>query len=110
MVFRAIDAPCRMATWWLTTEEANDKELISSLKPKIRQYQQQGYVTATFLSGNGDLETNTHQLMKHNFQLYAANNSLAPDDGCKAVSICCKYCQENPLATFILFVALGCKV
>ena len=106
MVFKTTDVPCRMATWWLTTEESKDTELLSSLKPTIRQYQRKGYVTATFLSGNGDLETSTHQLMKHNFQLHAANNSLAPDDGGEAVSICCKCCQEILVATFILIVAL----
>lgn len=107
MVFKTTELPCRMATWWLTTEESKDTELLSSLKPKIRQYQRKGYVTATFFSGNGDLESSTHQLMKHNFQLHAASSSLAPDDGCKAVSICCKCCHIIPKATFILIVALG---
>ena len=110
MVFKTTDVPCRMATWWLTTEESKDTELLSSLKPKIRHYQQNGYVTATFFSGNSDLETSTHQLMKHNFQLHAANSSLVPDDGDKAVSICCKCCQEILVTTFILIVALACRV
>jgi len=106
MLFKATETPCRMATWFLTTEESKDTELLSSLKPKIRHYQQKGYVTATFFSGNSDLETSTHQLMKHNYQLHAANDSLAPDDGCKAVSICCKCCQKILMATFILIIAL----
>ena len=110
MIFKTTELPCRMATWWLTTGESKDTELLSSLKPKVRHYQRKGYVTATFLSGNSDLETSTHQLMKHNFQLCAANDRLAPDDGGKAVSICCKCCLIIPVATFILIVALGRRI
>lgn len=88
MIFKTVDIPCPMATWWLTTEESQNTEFMCALTPVIRQYQRKGYVTATFLSGEQDLECCTHQLMKHNYELRSSNASLVPFLGCKAVAIC----------------------
>lgn len=105
MIFKIVDIPCPMATWWLTTEESRNPEFMNSLKPIIRHYQRKGYATATFLSGDQDLEACTHRLMKHNYELHMAQSSLAPDKGCKALSICCDFYYNLLWSTFILSVA-----
>lgn len=110
MLFRVVESPCRMATWWITNEEAQDTEFMNSLKLNIRKYQRQDYLTATFLSGNQNLESNTRQLMKHNYELSSARNSLALTEECKAVSICYKCCQQFLVATFIPIIALERKL
>jgi hypothetical protein len=95
-----------MATWWITSEEAKDTEFMNSLKLNIRKYQRQDYLTATFLSGSQNLESNTRQLMKHNYELHSAKGSLALAEEGKAFSICCQCCMEFQVATFILIIAL----
>lgn len=104
MIFKIVDIPSPMATWWLTTEESRNPEFMNSLKPTIRHYQRKGYSTATFLSGDQDLEACTHRLMKHNYELHMAQSSLAPDKGCKALSICCKFFYNLLWSTLILSV------
>ena len=106
MLFRVVESPCRMATWWITSEEAKDTEFMNSLKLNIRKYQRQDYLTATFLSGSQNLESNTRQLMKHNYELHSAKCSLALAEECKAFSICCQWRLKFQATTFILIIAL----
>lgn len=110
MIFKTVDIPCPMATWWLTTEESRNPEFMNSLKPTIRQYQRKGYATATFLSGDHDLEACTHHLMKHNYELHLTQSSLAPNEGCKAFYICCKYCRILLWSTLILCIAFPATI
>ena len=90
MVLKITEAPSRMATWWVTKNEANDIELMNSLKPQIKEYQRKGYMTIRFVSGDRDPVASTYQLMKHNFELNVTNSCLAPNNGCEVVFI---YCQ-----------------
>lgn len=56
----------KLACWWLTNDDANNEELMSSVKASIKEYQRQGYTTASFRSGRGDLEKQTRQLLRNN--------------------------------------------
>lgn len=55
-----------LACWWLTNDDANNEELMSSIMVSIKEYQRQGYMTATYHSGTGDLKNQTRQLLKNN--------------------------------------------
>lgn len=102
MILKTQEAPCRMATWWLTKSEAGDAEFNKSLRVSIREYQKAGYVTATFCSGRENLEENTRQLMSHNFELQSKAN-LAPADGGEAFFINIIFsCIINTCNTYIL--------
>ena len=63
MVFTVND---KLASWWLTNEDANNEELMSSVKARVKEYQRSGYMTVTFYSGTGDLMAQTRQLLKNN--------------------------------------------
>ena len=56
----------KLACWWLTNEDANNEELMNSVKASIKEYQRSGYMTVTYRSGAGDLKTQAHQLLKNN--------------------------------------------
>lgn len=56
----------KLACWWLTNDDANNAELMNSVKASIKEYQRSGYMTVTYRSGAGDLKTQTHQLLKNN--------------------------------------------
>ena len=56
---------------WLTKEEKTDAKLRESLKPLYKKYHVQKYMVAVFLSGNGDLEQGTRDLLIHNKKVLA---------------------------------------
>lgn len=56
----------KLACWWLTNDDANNEELMNSVKASIKEYQRKGFSTVTYRSGAGDLKTKTHQLLKNN--------------------------------------------
>lgn len=56
---------------WLTNEEKNDPALRESLKPIYKQYREQKYLVAVFLSGGEDLYQQTRDLLLYNRQRLA---------------------------------------
>ena len=51
---------------WLTREERDDSAFRESLKPIYRQYKDQNYLVAVFLSGEEDLYQQTRDLLLYN--------------------------------------------
>ena len=58
-----------LACWWLSNEDANNEELMSSIKTSIKEYQRSGYMTVAYYSGSGDLKNQIRQLLKNNSSL-----------------------------------------
>ena len=52
--------------FWLTCSEQNDSVLRESLKPLFRQYKEQNYLMALFLSGEEELYPRTLELLRYN--------------------------------------------
>lgn len=51
---------------WLTREERSDPAFWASLNPLCRQYKDQKYLVAVFLSGREDLYQQTRDLLLYN--------------------------------------------
>ena len=51
---------------WLTRTEQNDAALRADLRPLYRQYQQEGYLVAVYLSGTQNLTQRTSDLLCYN--------------------------------------------
>ena len=52
-MFMEVDDKVKIAYYWFSKEEKDDKELRESLRPEYRQWNQKGYKVVNFLSGNG---------------------------------------------------------
>ena len=51
---------------WLTNAEKNDAVLRTSLQPLYKQYHEQKYLVAVYMSGEQDLYENTRDLLLYN--------------------------------------------
>ena len=61
---------------WLTKVEVADTQLRESLTPLYQKYKDKKYRVVVFESGKGDLSTLTRDLLKHNLELVAQNESV----------------------------------
>ena len=64
----------KIAYYWLSREEKEDKALRESLKPDYRNWKPKGYKVCVFLSGKGDIVELTKELLIHNKEVLAAKN------------------------------------
>ena len=64
----------KIAYYWLSREEREDKALRESLKPDYRHWKAKGYKVCVFLSGKGDIVELTKELLIHNKEVLAAKN------------------------------------
>ena len=72
-MFMEVDDKVKIAYYWFSKEEKDDKELRESLRPEYRQWNQKGYKVVNFLSGTEDLIQNTTELLLHNRDVMAEN-------------------------------------
>lgn len=56
----------KIVEFWLTRAERDDATFRESLKPLFRQYKEQNYLVAVFLSGEADLYQQTRDLLLYN--------------------------------------------
>ena len=70
-MFMEVDEKDKMAYYWLSKEEKDDKEFRESLRPEFRVWNQKGYKVVNFLSGTEDLVKNTTDLLLHNRDVMA---------------------------------------
>ena len=61
----------KLALYWLSNEENEDKEFRNSLKPQYREWKNKGYKVAGFLSGKDDIVESTKELLIHNKEVLA---------------------------------------
>lgn len=61
----------KIAMFWLSTQEKEDKDFRQSLKPQYREWKRKGYKVACFLSGKGDIVESTKELLIHNKEVLA---------------------------------------
>lgn len=61
----------KLALYWLSNEEKEDKEFRNSLKPQYREWKNKGYKVACFLSGKDDIVESTKELLIHNKEVLA---------------------------------------
>lgn len=64
----------KIAYYWLSRVEKEDKALRESLKPDYRKWKAKGYKVCVFLSGKGDIVELTKELLIHNKEVLAAKN------------------------------------
>ena len=64
----------KIAYYWLSREEKEDKALRESLKPDYRNWKAKGYKVCVFLSGKGDIVELTKEWLLHNKEVLAAKN------------------------------------
>lgn len=77
MKFEVKDAPRKIATFWISAEEAEDKVFMASLKPQFAIWKDKGYLPVVMESGKGRLEDSLYLLMKHNYELLAQKQLAA---------------------------------
>lgn len=58
----------KIAYYWLSKEEKEDKELRDSLNPAYKDWKEKGYKVCVFLSGKGDIVELTKELLIHNYR------------------------------------------
>lgn len=61
-----INEQSKIVELWLTRAERDDPALRESLKPIYRQYKDQKYLVAVFLSGEEELYQQTRDLLRYN--------------------------------------------
>lgn len=69
-----VDKNRKTVAFWLTREEGGSEEFRKSLAPYYRQCRENKYRAAMFLSGEGNLLTQTEGLLLHNQTLFAEWN------------------------------------
>lgn len=52
-MFMEVDDKVKIAYYWFSKEEKDDKELRESLRPEYRQWNQKGYKVVNFFIRNG---------------------------------------------------------
>lgn len=77
MKFEIINAPHKLATFWISREEAEDKAFMTSLKPQFKLWKEKGYLPVVYESGTGSLQDSLYQLIKHNNEVIAKNQLTA---------------------------------
>ncbi len=65
------ETPIKAVLFYVSKEEAENKELINSLNPQFDSWKSKGYFPAVFESGEGSLEDGMYMLMKYNMELIA---------------------------------------
>ena len=61
-----VNEKSKIVALWLTRAEKEDTALQESLKPIYRQYKEQKYLVAVFLSGEEELYPQTRDLLLYN--------------------------------------------
>lgn len=61
-----VNEKSKIVALWLTRAEKEDAALQESLKPIYRQYKEQKYLVAVFLSGEEELYPQTRDLLLYN--------------------------------------------
>lgn len=61
----------KIAYYWLSQEEKENKTFRESLKTDYRKWKDKGYKVCVFLSGNGDIVELTKELLVHNKEVFA---------------------------------------
>ena len=61
-----VNEKSKIVALWLTRAEKEDAALQESLKPICRQYKEQKYLVAVFLSGEEELYPQTRDLLLYN--------------------------------------------
>lgn len=61
-----INEQSKIVELWLTRAERDDPALRESLRPIYRQYKDQKYLVAVFLSGEEELYQQTRDLLRYN--------------------------------------------
>ncbi len=74
MKFEIRETPIKAALFWISKEEARDKEFMAKLKPQFKKWKAKGYLPAVFESGEGNLEDSMYLLMKHNMKVLAKSD------------------------------------
>ena len=76
------ERPFKTVLFWMSKEEAADKELNASLKPQFAEWKKKKYLTVIFESGDGNLEDSMYMLMRRNLEVLAkAENQHLPTVG-----------------------------
>ena len=76
------ERPFKTVLFWMSKEEAADKELNASLKPQFAEWKKKKYLPVVFESGDGNLEDSMYMLMKRNIEVLAkAENQHLPTVG-----------------------------
>lgn len=76
------ERPFKTVLFWMSKEEAADKELNASLKPRFAEWKKKKYLPVIFESGDGNLEDSMYMLMKRNLEVLAkAENQHLPTVG-----------------------------
>lgn len=70
-MFMEVSEKDKIAYYWFSKEEKDDKALRESLRPEYRAWNQKGYKVVNFLSGTEDLVKNTTELLLHNRDVMA---------------------------------------
>ncbi len=65
------EKPIKAVLFYISEEEAADKELMKSLNPQFDSWKAKGYLPTVFESGKGSLEDGMYMLMKYNMELIA---------------------------------------
>ncbi len=72
------EKPRKKVLIWLSADEANDSNMMHSLKGKFSEWKKEGYLPVIYKSGTGNLEDSMYLLMKHNYEIYAQKHSIIP--------------------------------
>lgn len=63
--------PRKAVFYWMSAEEAQNKELMASLEPQFNEWKAKNYQPIIFESGSGKLEDSLYLLMKQNYEKLA---------------------------------------
>lgn len=76
MRFEVQEKPIKVAAYWVSKEEAADKDFMNSLKPEFKAWKKKNYLPVVYEAGEGNVEDNMYMLMKHNYDLKVRNESV----------------------------------
>ena len=68
------ERPYKVVLYWMSREEAENKNLIDSLKPQFLAWKDKKYLPVIFESGDGNLEDSMYMLMRRNLELMVKKN------------------------------------
>jgi len=75
------ERPYKVVLYWMSKEEAENKNLIDSLKPQFLAWKDKKYLPVIFESGNGNLEDSMYMLMRRNLEiLVQKSNNISKID------------------------------
>ena len=82
-----INEQSKTVALWLTRAERDDPALRGSLRPVCRQYKDQNYLVAMFLSGEADLYQQTRDLLLYNQRRQAEKEVQEQKQGRQAMTM-----------------------